>query len=224
MLRPRMILVLAVCCVLPVAEVLAAPITFNFQGTVTRFEEFAQGLPPGSVTVGASFTGSYTFDSATPNTGTNPAVGEYQHVGPPFGFLVEIGSVVFQGDAADFALTIRVVNDGVTPGGDSYTVLSAGDLVGFPGVVVSFDWRLSSSNDPFSTIALPLAPFPLDPWDTNVLTLSGENPLLDPPAPLFIIQGEVNVLTPEPTTWVLLAMSLSGLLIWKQRKRPHQSQ
>lgn len=73
------------CCALLIGSILAvgpagaAEIEFGYRGTVTAVDaSFAASLPPGSgIHVGAPIWVTYTFESTTPDSDPDPALGSY---------------------------------------------------------------------------------------------------------------------------------------------------
>jgi hypothetical protein len=78
----------------------AAPVTFDFTGSVTSTAFDPADPFGGAIAVGTTFSGSYTFDSTAANTNFFPNNGTYNSLGAPYGFNVTIGSFVFSTSAA----------------------------------------------------------------------------------------------------------------------------
>jgi hypothetical protein len=70
----------------------AQPVTVSFKGTIAA----AYYNPFPGIEVGTPFTGYYTYDPATPNSGGEPTIGYYQQYGPTYSFTVTIGSRKFK--------------------------------------------------------------------------------------------------------------------------------
>jgi hypothetical protein len=82
---------------------LAQDVTFRFSGTVTEtynspFSDIVQGTP---------FTGTYTFNLATPDENSFPSVGDYWHRAAPYGVTVVMGNHVFATNPADVEFLIE---------------------------------------------------------------------------------------------------------------------
>jgi hypothetical protein len=88
----------------------AEPVTVYLSGHVTYVED-PGGVLDGSVTVDAAFRGSYTFDTATPNTGSIPSVGDYWHTASPAGVHVVMGNYALDTDPAAVQFLVELVND-----------------------------------------------------------------------------------------------------------------
>ena len=205
----------------------AAPITFAFTGTVEEVadEDFLEGFLDGSIMEGTPFAGAYTFDSDTLNASASMKLGDYRHTGSPFGIWVDVGNYRFQSAGLDSILNIRVENDFLNPGNDSYTVRGSGNESIGPPIdpfvdIIGIRWRLfTGSNDPLSSVDLLTVPPPLEPWTVNQFSVFGDNSTRLAPLPLFTIDGAVTSVTvvPEPGTLGLLAGSLVALVIARRR-------
>jgi len=133
---------------------LAQDVTFRFSGTVTEtynspFSDIVQGTP---------FTGTYTFNLATPDENSFPSVGDYWHRSAPYGVTVVMGNHVFATNPADVEFLIETAND--HSNSDNYLFRSYRNLR-TDGVDVGFiSWQL---DDPTltalsSTVLSPLPP------------------------------------------------------------------
>jgi hypothetical protein len=148
---------------------LAQDVTFRFSGTVTEtynspFSDIVQGTP---------FTGTYTFNLATPDENSFPSVGDYWHRSAPYGVTVVMGNHVFATNPADVEFLIETAND--HSNSDNYLFRSYRNLR-TDGVDVGFiSWQL---DDPTltalsSTVLSPLPPV-LSQWQQIfALTIDG---------------------------------------------------
>jgi hypothetical protein len=89
-----------------VAEVHAAPVTFEFTGRISEIEDGAGVW--GHLMVGAPVSGSYTFDPDAPDQDLDEAVGVY--VSPDFSITLRIEGRTFATDQANPYLPIIIRN------------------------------------------------------------------------------------------------------------------
>ena len=207
----------------------AAPVTFDFSGTVTQLSTDPDDPFNGTVGFGTAFFGSYVFESTAPDAIAGAGSGSYTSpAGSPYGLSVTIG-VSNKAATSDF-LNIGVVN-GAT---DFYTVLACEGGSGCPNLLIELLFEdlaglmLSSDALPLDTLALGSAFGTLTVRGnaggnqvevlgviTSLACVSGcvappdPNPGPDPnPAPI-----------PEPATLVLCMTGLAGGLWTRARKR-----
>lgn len=173
----------------------AAEITFAFVGTVTQINFDPSDPFGGAVQFGSPITGSFTFDSDSPDLIPGTQQGSFQMAGPPFGL-----SFTLAGDSfliQDF-LAINTFDSGIA----QYGVLSfAGDLV--------FSLLLGdSTGTALNGDKLPVSPPSLAMFDTAGFSLTGslEGNQIE-------IEGTVNSLfsAPEPCLSWLCLLALGGV-------------
>jgi hypothetical protein len=123
-------------------------VTVNMVGHVVWVDDY-NSLLDGSITSGTPFTASYTFDTATPNTGPNPSVGHYRHTAPPAGVSASMGNYVFETDSSNVDFLVELVND--AGGFDRYGIVSYTNKNVGPLELGYITWQLG---DPTMT-ALP---------------------------------------------------------------------
>jgi len=183
-----------------VSEVLslAAPLTFQFSGTLTQvpIDELY-----GDIAAVSAISGSFTFDTAAADlVPGDPATGSYTSSGPPFGMTVSLGGHVF---TAQDSLNIGVLNSFV----DQYTVLA----VGAGGNLTLELFLQDNSGTGFSSdglpSTLPMSPFTIRDFHLHEITAAGE----------FQADGQLaNVPSaapvPEPAPSILLLTGV-GLLL-----------
>jgi hypothetical protein len=188
----------------------AAPITFNFTGTITQVNLDPDVPIEGAPTFGTPFSGSYTFESTSVDLIAQPGSGSYSSPqGPPSQFVVEIGGGTSR--------TVNFVNIGVFDGAssDTYSVLACGDPL-CSSLVLGLDF-LDLDGTALASDALPLDAPPFAAFELAQFTFRSVNELLQAE---FL--GQVTSLTcvdgcaptpaptpvPEPATVVLCATGL----------------
>lgn len=191
----------------------AALVTIQIEAVVDSVDDpdnYLEGL----VAVGDPITGTYTYDTDTPDSTPEYAtVGRYEHFAPPAGIYLTVGGFEFETDSlnVDFLMAIA---DNVTSGGlhDSYWIQSYNNL---PLVdetfIVTIFWTLRDySATAISSIDLPMTAPVLDDWGVNLLSFGAGTR-----ARGFVIEGHVTSAIPEPGTMVFLG--LGGLLLRRRR-------
>jgi hypothetical protein len=138
----------------------AQDVTFTFSGTIT----YADRLPFPDITVGTPFTGSYTFNLATPNQGSISSVGDYWHQTQPYGVSLQIGSHVFKSDPAAVEFLVELVNDHYA-GFDNYVFHSYRNLP-VDGIDIGMiSWQLDDpTQSALTSTALSAVPPVLSQW------------------------------------------------------------
>ncbi|MCJ7777770.1 MAG: PEP-CTERM sorting domain-containing protein [Sedimentisphaerales bacterium] len=208
-------LALVTCCWACLNQAQAVPITIEITGEVTNFSD-GTGLL-NTIHVGSIFSGSYTYDTSTPDT--NPALdlGDYFHYNTPCGIDLTVGGFVFKTDPNNIKLLVEVSNNYSYQ--DNYLVRSYNNLFLYNGVDVDhISWQLDDySGTALSSTALPTTAPVLSDWDYNNLIISGGIGGTPPCyEKTFAISAEVTsvVLIPEPMS--LFLFGLGGLLIRKR--------
>jgi len=172
-----------------------ALVTFEFSGVIDTVGD-AHDLLEGAVQPGDTFSGSYTFDSDTPDSGLeDPDIGLYRFTGssmvlwladlefPPAGGTFNVISV------ADFDVSDRFMME-------SYDYESAGFFISQSHV------RLEDPTaSAFESDALPTSPPLLGDFSSREFFWSA---YVDDPDFPFGVTGTVTSLTPEPQALVLL--------------------
>lgn len=188
----------------------AAPITFDFTGTVTQVPVLDPSDPFGdTIAFGTAITGSYTFESTTPDAIPSPDAGSYSMFGPPFGMQVDIGGNAFS--ATDF-LNIGVANN-FSGTVDQYTVLAQQTSDEPLDIELFFE---DNTGLALSSDALPTTPPPLLLFQIRSFSLIGT---VD--GNQVEIGAQINTLTPAvtqvPVPGTLLLLSVG--LAWLCRRR-----
>jgi hypothetical protein len=197
----KVVFVVLLCCG---GSAQAVPITIQISGNVTYTN--GSGLP-GTIHVGDTFTGNYTYDSSTDVSGNG-----HHYYDTPYGISLSLGGYEFKtapNHVGQFDMLI--INDGFGGGGitDYYTVFSDKNIFG-TSVGPTNDWigwlrwdLWDSSHTALSSDALPVTAPVLTAWNHNVLEIYGYGF-----GSLSIIKGTVTQVTPEPLTGVLMAIGV----------------
>jgi hypothetical protein len=203
-------------------EVLAAPITFTFTGTVTSIQSARQGI----FDLTQTLSGSYTFDSLSPDLfPADPALGRYSPL-VLNSLTFTIGS--FTGGRVGPNLVadrIEVLNSQF----DAYSarwvqVLTGPDgetlLPGFFAILLLADAGPALVSDTLPLTPPTLAEFRVATW----------NLILSPDATDFAsLAGHLTSLdlapVPEPATLLLFGTTATGLGLahWRQQRRRQQT-
>ena len=103
----------ATAALLLVRPAVAAPVTMAFEGIIEAVYHTTSIDPFGTaISIGTSFSGRYTFDTATPNTG-NSGYGVYIDSSPLVGLQVQVGSFSGSSATALVPLNYRIITDGL---------------------------------------------------------------------------------------------------------------
>ena len=173
----------------------AAVLSYSFAGTVD--DPLASGY--------TIFTGSFNFESTTPDSILNPSTAAYAHPGQNWGV-----GLVFDGtDAVNVFGSLNILITNNVGGTDQFGVLAQQGSSTVSITLVDF------TQAAFSSDALPVAPLTLANFAFNTLSWEGPNGTLD---------GTLTSLTlnaapiPEPGTLPMLALGLAATA-WAARRR-----
>lgn len=165
----------------------ADDITISITAFVAHVDD-NHNLLGGAISVGDNITGTYTYDSTTPDSHAAPTVGDYRHYSSPYGITVNAGGFVFETDPSNVDFIIEIVNDHGTPPKDGYVLASYNNLPLSNGATVEeIYWALVDPTlSAVSSDDLPTEPPVLADWDPVLgLTMKGEDPA-DPGHRYFI--------------------------------------
>jgi hypothetical protein len=193
-------------------------ITIGLTGLVDSVDD-PYNLLEGKINVNDVITGTYTYDTATPDTNPASDIGDYFHYSMPCGVVLNLEDFVFTTDFNNVNFLMEMVNDYQGQPRDNYLIRSYKNLFLYNGVDVDhISWQLDDYGGTAlsSTALLTMAPV-LSDWDYNNLILrggvGGTPPCYEK---TFQINGHVTsaYLIPEPVTILLLA---AGVLALKRR-------
>ncbi|MFA6426802.1 MAG: hypothetical protein WCW64_11585 [Phycisphaerae bacterium] len=192
----------------------AAPITIKITGNVTGVGVTLASVPD-SIHAGVPFTGTYTYDSAAPDSDANPQRGVYQY-NSPYGISISLGGYEFKtapNHVGQFEM--RIINDQVDNGVHDYYTVFSDENVSIPSVgfeVNYISWNLGdSTHTALSSGDLPVTAPVLTDWDYNVLAISG----YDSFGHGIFIKGTVTQAIPEPLTSLLM---MTGVFLLRRRR------
>jgi hypothetical protein len=202
-------LAIVTCCWACLNQAQAVPITIEIGGEITGGYGTLWG---GDIHVGSSITGTYTYDSATPNTSTLGEMGKYVF-DSPYGMDLFLGGFEFKtvpSHTGQFQITI--FDNGANA--DSYEVRSNQNVPLSNGATVDYVfWGLHGSNSMLSSTDLPVVAPVVIQWPDKYLYLHGADTLGNG----FLFWGKITqaVLVPEPLTGVLL---MTGVFFLRRRR------
>ena len=207
----KVISIMAVCfCALSFCAPLAQGtlITIEIEAVVDFVEDRGNYLE-GKIKPGDIITGSYTYDSSTPDQdwlwgSESDVVGRYHYFNQPYGISLTVDEFVFQTNPDSVNFLVSIVNDNQS-GNDVYAVGSSSNLpLSNSTVVDSISWTLKDhTGSVFSSDALPTTAPVLVDWQENILRFGSDR--------RYGIFAHVTSAVPEPATIILMCMG--GLLI-----------
>jgi len=194
---------------LALAPAEATLVTIGIEGTVHAVHD-PQSYLEGLVVVGDLITGTYTYDTDTPNTSSSPQVGRYEHYTYPCGFSLSAGGLHFMTDPDRTHCLIQIVDDQLYSIG-TYSVTSYGNLPLSNGAVIdriSWGLRDDSGSAVSSTELLATAPV-LTHWrDFNYLNVEGPGSRDN-----ILFQAHITSAYVIPEPMGILLLGLGGLLL-----------
>jgi hypothetical protein len=205
----------------------AAPVTFEFAGTLTQASADPDNPFNGDVGFGTAFSGIYVFDSTTPDAIPEAGSGSYSSPGgSTFGLAVIIGAGN-QFETGDF-FNIGVINGAI----DFYTVLACQGGISCPNLVIELfledlaGLMVSSDALPLDTPALGSA---FGRFGLRAILAGNQVELLGDITRLACVSGCAVTPDPdpgpnpapiaEPATLVLCMTGLAGGIWTRARKR-----
>jgi hypothetical protein len=193
------------------------PVTIQISGVVTDVGGSDAYLYQETIHEDVTFTGIYTYDSATINSSSQSGLGNYIH-NSPYGFNISLGGFEFKtavNHVGQFGISI--FNDYSLQTYDRYIVHSEQNVSLSTGLSVnSIGWDLyDNMHTAISSVALPTSAPIIGDWPTNQLFIGcGGLPYGNS---TLAIWGTVTqaVIVPEPLTGVLL---MTGVFFLRRRR------
>lgn len=201
------------CCVCLPAR--ADLITIRIEATVNYVSDYCN-LLEGKVSVGSIITGTYTYDTSTPDTNPSSQVSEYWYYSSPCGINWNVGGIIFNTDPTNTKFVVGIANDYIDHPGDGYWISSSNNSSLDNGVQVdSIAWQLDNySGTALSSTALPITAPILSDWDNNIIRINGGvGGIPSCYEKTFNINAQVfsAVLIPEPMSILFFSFALLAL-------------
>lgn len=179
----------------------ASLVTWELAGTVTSVRDDS-GVLGGAVAVGSPLSGSFTFDSTTPDSAPDDSSTGFYLMA-----IIDIhgalGNLHFAGPVNGDNF-ISVLNDALP---NPLDTLGARADVSLPSEAATLRIvLLDDTATVFGSDELPLEPPPLTSFNVHRFEVFSERDEFD-----FAVTGDLDVLVPEPTTLALVA--LGGLAL-----------
>jgi hypothetical protein len=192
----------------------ADPITIQISGEITLAGGSA--LPTG-ISLGDAFTGSYTYNSSTQDSDSDPNIGAYLH-DSPYGISITVGGYEFKTDCTQMSglFGIEIGNDVTSNGTNDYYFVHSDKNAYTNGLWINdISWELrDSTHTAISSTDLPITPPILNAWNYNYFHINGGDNGVG--YVNFGIGGTITQATPEPLTCVFLIAG--GLALRRRRK------
>jgi hypothetical protein len=176
-------------------------IIIQITATVDIVNDFGNYLE-GKITVGSIITGSYTYESTTPDSNPDSTVGDYWHHSLPCGILLTVGGFEFKTDPTNVNFLASIGNN--HSGRDVYLMRSYNNLPLSNGTLVDYiSWQLDDYTETvFSSDTLPATAPILSQWQFNNLRIDRVGD--------YLIDAQVTnaIVIPEPATLLLLGAGI----------------
>ena len=217
-MKARVFTILAVVMLFGACPAQAELITIQISGEITDVTTL--NVPSSlaeNINVGDTFIGTYTYDSATPDSEPDPQIGEYLH-DSPYGIVISVSGYEFKTTSNHTDQFVIEIHDNIVdPIHDGYHLISLAniDLDDLPSYKI--EWTLADSTcTALSSTALPNTAPILNDWDWNSLIIGGSKRITEGDYwELFYIEGIVTQAIPEPMTGVLL---VAGIFFLRRRR------
>ncbi len=202
----------------PLGEAQAVPVTFEFSGHITSVLD-CDNVLAGAVSEGDLFAGTFTYDTATPDSDPSPWVGAYWHETTPYSISVELNGLSFESNPTvpSFLAEVRDVSDNDTVALSSLSNLMPALDQGLSLILLKF---VDPAGQALSSTDLPTS-YNLDDWsqEWGGLTLWAGDCISE-----YTLQGVVNRIEnveinaiPEPGSLLLIGSGLFGLISLRRR-------
>ena len=174
------------------------------------------GFMQGIVNIGDIVTGTYTYDTSTPDSSPFLGIGRYEYYTPPSGIFIHVGGFKSKTDPDNTDFVVTTENDAYLINGtrDSFRLENNNNLpFGSDIIIDMISLYLGVHNgNALSSDALPtVAPVVAD-WQLLRVYVGGYVPHIRPKGFYFIGDITSAHLIPEPATVLLLGMGCMVLL------------
>jgi hypothetical protein len=203
------LLLVFVVLALSAATTNATIVTIGLTAEITNIDRYSQWLNE-NFKVGDIITGSYTYDTDTPDTNPLSTVADYVYTGAPYGINLNINGFTIQSSPDSAHFLISFANNHT--GADFYGFISYNNLPFSNGIPIDIiSWQLDDySCNALSSTELSSQPPDLEDWPRQGLLMTfgykGGSIL---GAKVTSVQ-----IVPEPATLFLLM--LGGLVLLKK--------
>ncbi len=192
-------------------------VTIDISGVITSVGDPANVLD-GYVYVGASFTGSYTYNMAPDTTYHGTNISQYLYTSNAVHVVIDINGLIFETDVSDPHMIIEIHNDrDVT--NDVFLWHSYNNVVSSGIGIDTISWNLQDdSRTALTSTALPDSAMNLSDWlDMNLFNISNTT-ITGPEVNIYDIKGTVTSTAiapavPEPMTIVLALLGSVSLVL-----------
>ena len=184
----------------------AQVITIAIEAAVSEVDDPANFLE-GAIAVDDIITGTYTYNTDTPDTNPSSTVGDYWHYESPYGIDLLCNGLEFKTDLTDIDFLMEIANNHDVAGGfDKYGLISYNNLPLSLGIPVEYiEWALIDYSElATSDTALPFLPPDIASWGTNLLIIQSQQDNY------YKVEGFVTsaILVPEPMTMLFLGAGI----------------
>jgi hypothetical protein len=211
----KIIFAILLCAVLPTVSY-GQLITISIEAVVTGVTD-NDNLLEGKVTIGGTITGTYTYDTSTPDTNPISFIGGYSHSSSQCGVTLIIGELDFSTNTNDTNFRVTIVDNSPDIPGDGYSWHSYNNNDLDNDVQVdSIYWQIiDNTGTALYSTALPTTAPILSNWQyDNHLTITGGTGGIPPCyEKTFSIGAEVTsaVLIPEPMSLLFFGFGFLAL-------------
>lgn len=193
----------------------AAPVTYQFGGTISSVDP----LLAGEISPDATFFGSVTFDTSTADSDPNPTRGVYT---PAPAFSLVVGGLSYSRNSGGSG-SVTIQNE-FSPSVDSFLANSGGQIIG-QEILGYSAFGIFLLLEDYTGTAFSGDGFPLDPPDFSDFDLASfrmqfRNDLGEAvgiAGSLNFLREENIVSIPEPASLMLFGLSLACLGLLRQR-------
>ncbi len=155
-----------------VSNVYAEPVCISITANVNDVDDM-DNILSGSINIGDVVSGTYIYDSMTPDTNLLSTVGDYQHTSAEYGVSLNVNGLNFKTDPSDVDFLVEIVNDHGNPASDNYLFRSYNNIFDVSSVsdmgmetMNHISWQLDDSTLTANlSDMLPISPPILSDWN-----------------------------------------------------------